>query len=71
MFLALGHLTVTDVLLMRSTSGLSDDARRGVAEENNATYRVIFKCHVCRPSFPVYENSSIRLMEVKRVNELY
>ena len=35
MFLALGHLTVTDELLMRSTSDKSDDARRGVAEENN------------------------------------
>ena len=53
MFLALGHLTVTDELLMRSTSGLSDDARRGVAEENYTRYilRVYFifalNCQVC------------------------
>ena len=43
MFLALGHLTVTDELLMRSTSGLSDDARRGVAEDNNIPY--IYICN--------------------------
>ena len=43
MFLALGHLTVTDELLMRSTSGLSDNARRGVADENNIKY--IFRSH--------------------------
>ena len=46
MFLALGHLTVTDELLMRSTSGLSDDARCGVAEECNILYSVILKCKV-------------------------
>ena len=46
MFLALGHLTVTDELLMPSTSGLSDDATRGVAEENGIKYSVILKCQV-------------------------
>ena len=71
MFLALGHLTVTDELLMRSTSGLSDDARLGVADGNNIPYSVILKCQVCRPSFPVCENSSICLNEVTRINELY
>ena len=49
MFLALGHLTVTDELLMRSTSGLSDDARRGVAEEYNIKYSLILKCQVSNP----------------------
>ena len=51
MFLALGHLTVTDELLMPSTSGLSDDARRGVAEEKNTAYGVILKCQAYRPCF--------------------
>ena len=71
MFLALGHLIVTDELLMRSTSGLSDDARRDVAEDNNTPYSVILKCQVCRPSLHVCENASIRLKEVKHINGLY
>ena len=69
--LALGHLTVTDELLMPSTSGLSDDARRGVAEDNNIPYSVILKCQVCSPCVHVCGNASIRLKEFKRITELY
>ena len=64
MFLALGHLTVTDELLMLSTSGVSDGARRGIAEESDISYSVSLKCQVYNPGFLVETHSFKRRLNV-------
>ena len=38
MFLAFGHLTFIDELLMTSTSGLSDDSKYGMSGVSNIPY---------------------------------